>query len=51
MALNIPDVSAFLDPPLCANNNQQVDGVQTVCQNIAQQCCGSCKLVQVRVPL
>jgi hypothetical protein len=49
MAPEMPDMSAFLNPPLCANNNKQTDGVHAVCQKNAEQCCGSCNLVQVRV--
>jgi hypothetical protein len=49
MAPEMPDMSAFLNPPLCANNNTQTDGVYVVCQKSAEQCCGSCNLVQVRV--
>lgn len=47
MAPNKLDMSVFINPPQCANNNKQVDGVLEVCQKSATQCCGSCHLVQV----
>ncbi|KAF2026004.1 hypothetical protein EK21DRAFT_75066 [Setomelanomma holmii] len=39
-------MSVYLDPPLCANNNQKVNGIHIVCEKKAAQCCGSCNLVQ-----
>jgi hypothetical protein len=49
MALNEFDLSAYIDPPLCANNNQQVDNIHAVCEKKAAMCCGGCSLVQVRI--
>ncbi|KAF2827525.1 hypothetical protein CC86DRAFT_440031 [Ophiobolus disseminans] len=40
------DVSVFLNPPLCANNNQQLNGTHIVCTKDAGQVCGACNLVQ-----
>ena len=48
MASTPPDLSVFLNPPLCANTKQMVDGKVTACLEKAEQVCSSCKLVQVR---
>jgi hypothetical protein len=36
----------FLNLPLCANT-EEIDDEEASCQNVAEQACSSCKLVQV----
>ena len=50
MATNIPEISVFLNPALCANTKPQENGVTTPCQKNATQGCDGCHLVQVCGP-
>jgi hypothetical protein len=49
MATNVPDLSAFLNPHLCANTQRIIDEVVAPCEKDAALACGGCDLVQVSV--
>ncbi|KAH7085694.1 hypothetical protein BKA63DRAFT_575003 [Paraphoma chrysanthemicola] len=46
MALKMPGLSAFFNPPLCANNHAIIDGNTTQCEKTAPNACSRCRLVQ-----
>ncbi|KAF2470499.1 uncharacterized protein BDR25DRAFT_325695 [Lindgomyces ingoldianus] len=41
-----PDLSAFLNPDLCANTARKIGNQLALCQNVATNTCAKCKLVQ-----
>jgi hypothetical protein len=49
MANNVSDMSAFLNPHLCANTQRIIDDVVAPCVEDAALACGGCHLVQVRI--
>ncbi|PZC93522.1 MYND finger family protein [Pyrenophora tritici-repentis] len=46
MSSSTPDLSEFLDPPLCANTDRMVDSEISPCKEKATMVCSKCFLVQ-----
>jgi hypothetical protein len=49
MAVNVPDMSAFLNPHLCANNQRKIDRASAPYKKDATLACSGCHLLQVRL--